>query len=115
MPCTEVFERQPEEYKESVLPSSVEARVIVEAGSGLGWGKYVGLKGGYVTMDRFGESAPASVLMNEYGFTPENVEKVALNVLGKSEESVPSEEIAETTEPAPEEIKADNAKKEENV
>ncbi len=115
MSCTEVFERQSEEYKESVLPSSVEARVIVEAGSGLGWGKYVGLKGGYVTMDRFGESAPASVLMNEYGFTPENVEKVALNVLGKSEESVPSEEIAETAEPALEEVKADNTKKEENV
>ena len=66
-------------------------------------------------MDRFGESAPASVLMNEYGFTPENVEKVALNVFGKSEESVPSEEIAETTEPITEEIKADKAKKEENV
>ena len=73
MPCMEIFDKQPAKYKESVLPKSVRARVAVEAGSSAPWGKYVGIDGEYVCIDHFGESAPAKVLFNKYGFTAENV------------------------------------------
>lgn len=83
MPCMELFEEQDDAYKEMVLPSDVTARVVVEASSSFGWGKYVGMNGGYVTIDRFGASAPANVLMEKFGFTTENVVNTALGVLGK--------------------------------
>lgn len=73
MPCMELFEAQDEEYKESVIPSYIRARVAVEAGSAYSWYKYVGLDGEMVTMDTFGASAPAKVLFEHYGFTVENV------------------------------------------
>ena len=73
MPCMEIFDKQSKDYKDSVLPKSVRARVAVEAGSSMSWGKYVGIDGEYVTIDHFGESAPAKVLFNKYGFTTENV------------------------------------------
>ncbi|MDE8180673.1 transketolase C-terminal domain-containing protein, partial [Erysipelothrix rhusiopathiae] len=57
MPCIELFEEQSKEYQESVLPSAVRARVAVEAGSSLSWGKLIGLDGAYVTLDHFGGSA----------------------------------------------------------
>jgi len=73
MPCTEVFDEQDEEYKESVLPSSVTARVAVEAGVTDFWYKYVGTGGRVIGIDRFGESAPAGELFPHFGFTVDNV------------------------------------------
>lgn len=73
MPSVDVFEMQSEEYKESVLPKAVRARVAVEALTDFGWGKYVGLDGAYVTMHGFGASAPADLLFKKFGFTTENV------------------------------------------
>ncbi len=83
MPCMDLFEEQSDEYKESVLPKKVRARVAVEAASGMCWGGYVGLDGAYVCMDTFGESAPAGKLFEKFGFTAENVTKAALSVIGK--------------------------------
>ena len=75
MPCMDIFEKQSDEYKESVLPKSCRKRVAVEALSDYGWGKYVGLDGAYVTMHSFGASAPADKLFDKFGFTVENVVK----------------------------------------
>ncbi len=83
MPCTELFEEQSESYKESVLPSSIKARVAVEAATPFGWCKYVGLDGDTVTIDHFGASAPAAILFKEFGFTVDNVVKKAMAVLKK--------------------------------
>ncbi|MGX5172675.1 transketolase [Aliikangiella sp. IMCC44653] len=73
MPCCEVFDAQKADYKESVLPSHVTKRLAIEAAHGDFWFKYVGLNGAIVSMNRFGESAPASDLFKEFGFTVENV------------------------------------------
>jgi transketolase len=81
MPSMDVFEAQSEEYKESVLPKKVRARVAIEAATDFGWGKYVGLDGATVTMKSFGASAPAGVLFKKFGFTTENVVKTVKSVL----------------------------------
>ncbi len=81
MPCMELFDEQDEAYKESVLPKSIRARVAVEAASSMCWGKYVGLDGGYICLDHFGESAPAALLFKKYGITVENVIKTAKAVI----------------------------------
>ena len=73
MPCTELFDSQSAEYKESVLPNAVRRRVAVEALSSFGWGNYVGLDGKTVTIDHFGASAPGKVLFEKFGFTAEHV------------------------------------------
>jgi transketolase len=73
MPCWELFERQPEEYRASVIPPAVRARVAVEAGSSLGWRRYVGLDGGIVARREFGASAPLKELLKQFGFTAERV------------------------------------------
>jgi transketolase len=73
MPCTSVFDAQDEAYRESVLPSAVKARVAVEAGVTDFWHKYVGFDGKVIGINRFGESAPAGVLFEEFGFTVDNV------------------------------------------
>ena len=73
MPCMDIFEEQSEEYKESVLPKNVRARVAVEALGDFGWGKYVGLDGKIISMKGFGASAPAATLFKKFGFTTENV------------------------------------------
>jgi len=73
MPCTDAFEDQSPEYKESVLPASVSRRVAIEAGIADYWYKYVGLNGAVVGMATFGESAPANELFEFFGFTVENV------------------------------------------
>ena len=73
MPCTNLFDQQSAEYKESVLPSAVRARVAVEAGCSMSWYKYIGLDGEVVCIDHFGASAPAGILFKEFGFTVENV------------------------------------------
>ncbi|MGB5451052.1 MAG: transketolase [Sedimenticolaceae bacterium] len=75
MPCTSVFDAQDAEYKESVLPAAVTARVAVEAAVTDGWWKYVGSNGKVVGIDTFGESAPAGELFKLFGFTAENVGK----------------------------------------
>ena len=81
MPCMDIFEKQSDEYKEKVLPKTVRARAAVEALSEFGWGKYVGLDGKTVCLDRFGASAPADVLFKEFGFTVENVVKAVKEVI----------------------------------
>ncbi|KZZ57253.1 transketolase [Oleiphilus sp. HI0125] len=81
MPSTDVFDRQSAEYKQSVLPLEVTARVAVEAGIADYWYKYVGLDGRIVGMETFGESAPANQLFEEFGFTVENVLNVAEELL----------------------------------
>ena len=73
MPCMDIFEEQPDEYKEKILPKSVRARVAVEALIDYGWGKYIGLDGKCVCMTGFGASAPAAALFKKYGFTTESV------------------------------------------
>jgi len=75
MPCVEIFEKQDDAYKESVLPKAVTARVAVEAAIMDGWWKYVGLNGAVVGMTTFGESAPAPQLFEYFGFTVDNVVK----------------------------------------
>lgn len=79
MPCWEVFERQNEEYKTSVLPSDVKAKVSVEAASTFGWHKYVGDNGYSLGIDHFGASAPGNVLFEKYGFTVENLIDITKN------------------------------------
>ncbi|MGF1772771.1 transketolase [Vibrio wakamikoensis] len=81
MPATDVFDKQDEAYRESVLPSSVTARVAVEAGIADFWYKYVGFGGKIVGMTTFGESAPAGELFKMFGFTTENVVSTAKTVL----------------------------------
>lgn len=83
MPSFELFDRQPDEYKKSVLPDCVRARVAVEAAATFGWHKYVGLDGAVIGLDRFGASAPYKVLFKEFGFTSENVAQTAKKVLVK--------------------------------
>jgi transketolase len=83
MPSWELFEAQPQTYRDAVLPPAVTARLAVEAGSTLGWFKYVGLQGDVVGMTRFGASAPAPVLFEKFGFTPENVAARAMKLAGK--------------------------------
>ncbi len=81
MPCMDLFEEQSAEYKESVLPKNIRARVAVEALIDYGWGKYVGLDGATVTMTGFGASAPANTLFEKFGFTVDNVVKAVKSVL----------------------------------
>ncbi len=73
MPSFELFEAQDEEYKNSVLPKNVTKRVVIEAASDFGWGRYAGLDGRYVTMNSFGASAPAGKLFEKFGFTVDNI------------------------------------------
>lgn len=73
MPCLDLFEEQDEAYQEFILPNNVKKRAIIEAGSSMSWGRYVGIDGCYITMDNFGASAPAARLFEKYGFTAEAV------------------------------------------
>ncbi|MCY7362417.1 MAG: transketolase, partial [Ignavibacteria bacterium] len=73
MPSWELFEKQKSDYKEKVLPKDVKKRISIEAGSTLGWLKYVTDEGITIGIDEFGKSAPAENLMKEFGFTVENV------------------------------------------
>ncbi|HOF06182.1 MAG TPA: transketolase [Syntrophales bacterium] len=83
MPSWDIFDAQPPEYRERVLPPSVKARIAVEAGVKLGWEHYVGLDGAVIGMDRFGASAPAHVLYEKFGFTAENIADTARMFLKK--------------------------------
>ncbi|MBA2732025.1 MAG: transketolase, partial [Acidobacteria bacterium] len=81
MPCWELFEEQPKDYRNEVLPPAVTSRLSIEAGARLGWDRYVGPQGDCVSIDRFGASAPGDVAMRELGFNVENVLKSARALL----------------------------------
>lgn len=83
MPCRELFDAQDEAYRESVLPSSIAARVTVEEASPIGWHRYAGSKGIVLGMDTFGMSAPIKVVAEHFGFTPDRVVAAAKQVLGR--------------------------------
>jgi transketolase len=81
LPSWEIFDKQPAEYREDILPSSVRVRVAVEAGIKLGWEHYVGLEGAVIGMEGFGASAPAQVLYEKFGITAEQVAHAARGLL----------------------------------
>jgi transketolase len=81
MPCSELFDRQPQEYRDSVLPPAITARVAIEQASALGWHRYVGDGGAIVAMNTFGASAPLKELVVKFGFTPDAVSETARAVL----------------------------------
>jgi len=81
MPSMDVFENQSTAYKESILPSNKVKRVAVEAATSFGWHKYTGLSGKVISIDTFGESAPADLIFKKHGFTVEHVVNVAKEVL----------------------------------
>ncbi|HEY7403002.1 MAG TPA: transketolase [Candidatus Angelobacter sp.] len=83
MPSWEIFEKQPAEYRESVLPSAVKARIAVEQASTFGWSQYVGHDGKIIGMKTFGASAPLKELLKKFGFTPEAVLTAARELLQK--------------------------------
>ena len=83
MPSQEIFLNQDKEYIEMILPSSVKARVSVEALSTMPWGKFVGLEGTAIGIDRFGSSAPGKVLFEKYGITKEHVEEEVSKLIEK--------------------------------
>lgn len=83
MPCFELFDKQPEEYKETVLPKNIRKRLGVEALISFGWQKYIGIDGDMIANDNFGDSAPFKVLFEEYGFTVDNVVDRALKLMNK--------------------------------
>ena len=87
MPCWELFDAQPQPYRDAVLPPSVHARVSIEAASPFGWERYVGLKGAIIGVTHFGASAPGPVVMREFGFTPEHVVETAKAVLKQTASS----------------------------
>lgn len=82
-PSWEIFEQQDEEYKKRIFPKDIKAKVSVEMGIGLGWSKYVGELGESLSIEIFGASAPDNVLFEKYGFTVDNLLRVAKNVLAK--------------------------------
>jgi transketolase len=84
LPSWYLFELQDQAYKDSVLPPAVEARLTVEQGGEIGWDRYVGTKGRTITMATFGASAPLAKLQGKFGFTVDNVVKVAHELIGKA-------------------------------
>jgi transketolase len=80
-PCLELFASQTTSYQQEVLPASVKARVVVEAATSFGWHRWAGDQGRFVTLERFGASAPGPVAMKNLGFTPENVVAAAKDIL----------------------------------
>jgi transketolase len=82
MPSWELFERQPREYREQVLPPFVRKRIAVETGSAIGWQRYVGLDGAVIARSQFGASAPLKDLLKQFGFTTANVLNTAKALLG---------------------------------
>jgi len=83
MPSWDLFEQQPAEYRETVLPRRVTARLAVEQGSVLGWDRYVGPEGRVIGMQTFGASAPLKELQRRFGFEPDRVVATALELLGR--------------------------------
>ncbi len=83
MPSWDLFEKQPKEYRNEVLPPGITARLAIEAASPLGWERHVGPRGAVIGMTRFGASAPYKVLAEKFGFTAANVVQRAYELLGK--------------------------------
>jgi transketolase len=83
MPCWEAFEAESDDYRESVLPKAVTARVAVEAGISLGWERWVGMEGAIIGVDRFGSSAPGGLNMEKYGMTTDHVADAVRGLLKK--------------------------------
>jgi transketolase len=83
MPSWDLFDHQPQEYRDRVLPPNVKARVAVEQGSTLGWERYVGTSGRVIGMKTFGASAPLKALQEKFGFEPERVVATAKELLGR--------------------------------
>ena len=83
MPSWELFEAQPKDYRDAVLPAEVTRRLAVEAGIAMGWERYTGAAGAFVGMARFGASAPGNVVMEQFGFTAENVAARTMALLGR--------------------------------
>ncbi len=84
MPSQEIFEEQPETYRDEVLPPSVRARLVIEAGSPQGWHKYAGDEGDVAGIDHFGASAPAKVVFEKFGFTPEKIAERAAALIERA-------------------------------
>jgi len=80
MPCWEIFEEQPDSYKEALLPKAVTKRLAVEAASAFGWHKYVGSAGAVLSKDDYGASGPADQLFNKFGFTVDHVVELAMKL-----------------------------------
>ncbi len=85
LPCWELFEEQDEAYRADVLPDAVDARLAVEAGVSLGWHQWVGDRGDVLSIERFGASAPGARVLEEFGYTPENIASRARAVLSHRE------------------------------
>jgi transketolase len=84
MPSWDIFEHQTQEYRDSVLPPQIKARVAVEQASTFGWERYVGRSGCVIGMKTFGASAPLKELQRKFGFTPESIVTAARQQVGKS-------------------------------
>ena len=82
-PSWEIFEMQSDEYKESVLPKNVKARLVIEAGTKQGWERYYGDEGNIISIEKYGASAPAKTLFEKYGFTVENVVEKGMALVNK--------------------------------
>ena len=78
MPSWELFDAQPQSYRDAVLPPQIQARVSIEAAAPFGWERYVGLDGAIVGVNRFGASAPGPVVMREFGFTAAQIDRLRL-------------------------------------
>jgi transketolase len=81
LPCWELFDQQPQDYRDAVLPPNIEARVAVEQASTLGWDRYVGTRGTIIGMHTFGTSAPLKELLTKFGFTPDAITQAAQECL----------------------------------
>ncbi|MBW2100069.1 MAG: transketolase, partial [Deltaproteobacteria bacterium] len=83
MPSWELFDKNPSSYQDRILPPDVTARIAIEAGSPMGWERYIGTEGEIIGMTGFGASAPGGTLMKEFGFTAENIVQKAMDMLNK--------------------------------
>ncbi|MGH3451508.1 MAG: transketolase-like TK C-terminal-containing protein, partial [Haloechinothrix sp.] len=92
LPCWELFDQQPDDYRDQMLPPAVTARVAIEKGSTLGWDRYVGTHGAIVGMHTFGASAPLKALQTKFGFTPENIVGVAKEQLALISATAPAKD-----------------------
>jgi transketolase len=81
LPCWELFDAQPQTYRDAVLLPAVRARLAIEAGTSQGWHRYVGDAGDVLSVDRYGASAPGATVMDKYGFNVDNVVALAQALL----------------------------------
>ena len=78
MPCQELFDQQSKDYQESILPRGINHRMSIEMGASFGWHKYVGLEGVTYAIDRFGQSGPGQVVVEDFGFTASQIAQAYL-------------------------------------